>query len=147
MTNKQADLAKNVLLLLIFFACFACTKERVMEAPESSTIATVDALDAGLKYLALGDSYTIGQGVQESERFPAQTIKLLGQQGIRIQSPTYIATTGWTTANLMQAISSQNLLKNFDIVTLLICNSINWCKRSIPTPGYIRLSHSFCCFT
>ncbi|GEO09260.1 SGNH/GDSL hydrolase family protein [Segetibacter aerophilus] len=75
---------------------------------------------AGLKYLALGDSYTIGQSVQESERFPAQTVRLLASNNISVETPQYIATTGWTTANLINAINAQNPPKNFDIVTLLI---------------------------
>ncbi|MCW3113194.1 MAG: lysophospholipase and related esterase [Segetibacter sp.] len=82
--------------------------------PSDSTGATE------LKYLALGDSYTIGQSVQENERFPAQTVKILADNNIKIRTPTYIATTGWTTANLINAINLQNPSKNYDIVTLLI---------------------------
>lgn len=71
-------------------------------------------------YLALGDSYTIGQSVNSTDRFPAQTVQLLANQHIKIVSPLYIATTGWTTYSLLSAIASQNPTPRFDIVTLLI---------------------------
>ncbi|HEY0060193.1 MAG TPA: SGNH/GDSL hydrolase family protein [Flavisolibacter sp.] len=79
----------------------------------------VPVVTAAVKYLALGDSYTIGQGVSEQQRFPYHTVQLLRAQGIRIDDPTYLATTGWTTGNLLSAVNNSTLLK-FDFVTLLI---------------------------
>lgn len=73
-----------------------------------------------LKYLALGDSYTIGQNVCETCRFPAQLKTQLQTHlntGIGLQ---IIATTGWTTTNLISAINSQNPSADYDLVTLLI---------------------------
>lgn len=71
-------------------------------------------------WLALGDSYTIGQSVSEAERFPAQTAALLQTDSLVFSTPHYIATTGWTTLNLLNAIAQQNPEGPFDIVTLLI---------------------------
>lgn len=71
-------------------------------------------------FLALGDSYTIGQSVKEEERFPAQTQLILHAVGKQVDRLTYIAATGWTTTNLQDAIESQNPQGRFDIVTLLI---------------------------
>ena len=71
-------------------------------------------------WLALGDSYTIGQSVNETERFPAQTAALLKNDSLVFTTPHYIATTGWTTVNLLDAIALQNPQGPFDIVTLLI---------------------------
>ncbi len=71
-------------------------------------------------YLALGDSYTIGQSVSEAERFPNQTVQLLRSQGIKINDPKIIATTGWTTKNLIDAINAYSLQNNYDVVSLLI---------------------------
>ena len=71
-------------------------------------------------YLALGDSYTIGESVSAAERFPNQTVSLLRSQNIRINDPRIIATTGWTTRNLIDAINSSTLQNNYDIVSLLI---------------------------
>lgn len=72
------------------------------------------------KFLALGDSYTIGESVREAERFPAQTVKQLKAQNIDVTTLKYIAATGWTTTDLISAINLQNPANDFDIVTLLI---------------------------
>lgn len=72
------------------------------------------------KYLALGDSYTIGTSVEEPERFPAQAVELLKKENINVSNLQYIATRGWTTFDLMASIREQNPSSNFDIVTLLI---------------------------
>lgn len=71
-------------------------------------------------YLALGDSYTIGQSVTEPERFPNQTVGLLRAGNIKINDPKIIATTGWTTRNLIDALNTTNLQNNYDVVSLLI---------------------------
>ncbi len=73
-----------------------------------------------INYLALGDSYTIGQSVCETCRFPAQ---LKSRLSISLNATTtlkIIAQTGWTTTNLKTAINTQNLASNYDLVTLLI---------------------------
>jgi lysophospholipase L1-like esterase len=72
-----------------------------------------------ISWLALGDSYTIGQGVNTSERFPAQTLELLKSRSIKTAQLTYIATTGWTSGELDKSISQQNLAY-YDFVTVLI---------------------------
>lgn len=70
---------------------------------------------AGTRYLALGDSYTIGESVPEAERFPNQLASELG-----IPAPQIIAKTGWTTDELNAAIDAANPQGSFDLVTLLI---------------------------
>jgi lysophospholipase L1-like esterase len=109
-----------VQLILAICACFACGKEKIMDTPPTTSTTYNGTTATGLQYLGLGDSYTIGQSVQESERFLAQTVKLLASQNVTIKTVKYIAITGWTTANLIDAITSQDLAPNFDIVTLLI---------------------------
>ena len=71
-------------------------------------------------YLALGDSYTIGQSVETNERFPAQTAELLKADDIIVATPEYIATTGWTTIDLADAITARNPHGPYDVVSLLI---------------------------
>lgn len=76
--------------------------------------------DTGFTYLALGDSYTIGQSVPESDRYPVQAVKLLRDNGIPMADPLIIARTGWTTDELNSGIREANVQGTFDVVTLLI---------------------------
>lgn len=74
-------------------------------------------------YLALGDSYTIGEGVLPKENFPNQTVTLLNKTtdgGYKFTTPEIIATTGFTTDELDAAINAANISKQYDIVSLLI---------------------------
>lgn len=71
-------------------------------------------------YLALGDSYTIGEQVSSDENFPHQTVGLLKTQGIEVANPVIIATTGWTTDELAASIREHNITDIFSFVTLLI---------------------------
>jgi lysophospholipase L1-like esterase len=91
---------------------------RNAESPPNHRVIQVDTLKT---YLALGDSYTIGQSVRGSETYPAQTIALLEKQGANFHSPEIIATTGWTTADLQNAMDHHRFgFQTYDIVTLLI---------------------------
>lgn len=74
------------------------------------------------KYLALGDSYTIGQSVCETCRFPIQLKDSIGKylNANDTFQVKIIATTGWTTTNLKSAIASENPTNDYDLVTLLI---------------------------
>ncbi len=82
-------------------------------------------------FLALGDSYTIGESVDETERFPAQTAQLLRQQNIDLANPDIIAVTGWTTANLLNALNDNPPKKNYSIVSLLIGVNNQYQGRSL----------------
>lgn len=73
------------------------------------------AQDNSIRYLALGDSYTIGERVAEEDRWPVILANQLG-----IASPTIIAKTGWTTDELQAAIDKAKPAKNHDLVSLLI---------------------------
>ena len=84
-----------------------------------------------INILALGDSYTIGQSVCAKCRFPEQLIDSLNQRNDSLDlNLKIIATTGWTTGNLINAIDSQNINANFDLVTLLI--GVNNQYRGLP---------------
>lgn len=71
-------------------------------------------------YLALGDSYTIGESVPLPESFPHQLAAKLNGAGFFIAPPKIIATTGWTTDELQAAITAEDLQEKYDLVTLLI---------------------------
>lgn len=73
-----------------------------------------------LSYLALGDSYTIGEAVKSNESFPYQLAVLLNEKGITVEEPVIIAQTGWTTDELKAAIETAAPKENFGLVTLLI---------------------------
>lgn len=74
-----------------------------------------------IKFLALGDSYTIGESVDEKERWPNQLADSLLKRGIEcVPPPRIIATTGWRTDQLKAAIKEAGLAKDYDLVSLLI---------------------------
>ncbi|RZK98002.1 MAG: SGNH/GDSL hydrolase family protein, partial [Hymenobacter sp.] len=74
-----------------------------------------------IAYLALGDSYTIGEGAGHADRWPVQLAKMAHAHGLQIADPEIIARTGWTTAELQEAIAaSGNLRHNYGLVSLLI---------------------------
>lgn len=72
-----------------------------------------------IQYLALGDSYTIGQGVEESERWPNQLVEELRSNDKQVDRVEIIAQSGWRTNNLIDAIASNNP-QGFNLVSLLI---------------------------
>lgn len=85
-------------------------------------------------FLALGDSYTIGEAVPEEERWPVQLVKHLRKEGVSIKDPDIIATTGWTTDELQAAIDHQKTSGHYDLVSLLI--GVNNQYRNYPAENY-----------
>jgi len=73
-----------------------------------------------LRYLALGDSYTIGESVAEEQRWPVQLAKGLQTEGIAIAMPEIIARTGWTTDELADGIDRAKPEGPYDLVSVLI---------------------------
>ena len=71
-------------------------------------------------FLALGDSYTIGEGVDESERWPVQLARVLREAGTPVGEPRIVARTGWTTTELTAAIADARITETFALVSLLI---------------------------
>ena len=82
-------------------------------------------------YLALGDSYTIGQSVLSSENFPSQTVQILNQKNYNFKSPEILATTGWTTDELQTNINNHTFTPPYDFVSLLIGVNNQYRGRSI----------------
>lgn len=76
--------------------------------------------ESNIKYLALGDSYTIGEAVEKGKSFPLQLASQLNTRlGLQVKTKI-IATTGWRTDQLLQAIEKEKLTGTYDFVTLLI---------------------------
>ena len=95
---------------LIATTCFLLNSCREKETPEPPII---------VKYLALGDSYTIGQGVDTLDRWPNQLSSQLISNGIEVQKTDIIAQTGWRTSNLLNAIGNTPL-DDYNLISLLI---------------------------
>lgn len=94
-------------LIMLTLPCSFCAQGLTIQSP--------------LRYLALGDSYTIGQSVSPMARWPAQLVDSLAQRGIETEVLRVIATTGWRTDNLINAIKNQNLEdENYNLVSILI---------------------------
>jgi lysophospholipase L1-like esterase len=84
-----------------------------------------------MKYLALGDSYTIGESLPYHENFPSQVVKLLNEKNVHVELEKLIALTGWTTDELAVGIYNQNPHRSFDWVTLLIGVNNQYRERSV----------------
>lgn len=119
----------GLFLLIIFIAA--------MEKPNHENIS----LSKTHTYLALGDSYTIGEQVEAKENFPNQLTEILKEKGIEFSSPEIIAQTGWTTDELQLAINNADLKKHYDLVTLLIGVNNQYRRRTVSdyTPEFESL--------
>jgi len=137
---NQVWLTRISLICVISFCFEGCTKsypvvEKSRSGQVSQTPVPVDTVTVVRTYLALGDSYTIGEGVNPNDRYPAQAATLLVSRGWEtFSSVQYIAQTGWTTLDLAKAIDSQNLTPPFDLVTLMI--GVNDQYQLEDTTGY-----------
>jgi len=106
----------SIFLLSVIF--FNCSKD---DGTINSNIDDNPDTTSTIKLLSLGDSYTIGQSVCTSCRFPEQLKDSLKKIQTQYDfSLEIIATTGWTTTDLKNAIADSNLNNDFDLVTLLI---------------------------
>ena len=83
-----------------------------------------------MRYLALGDSYTIGELVPFEKNFPSQVVDILQEQGVQLKLQQLIAVTGWTTDELAAGIYAQQPAPNYDWVTLLIGVNNQYRERS-----------------
>ena len=85
-------------------------------------------------YLALGDSYTIGEAVAAHERWPAVLVQRLRRDGMPIDEPQIVAVTGWTTDELAQGMDAAALMPPYGLVTLQI--GVNNQYRGRPADDY-----------
>lgn len=126
-----------IFLITSFVFWFSCSTPKDME-PDVLNENTVTPKEdkSTYIYLALGDSYTIGQSVEENQRFPVQLVNKLNEAGLNVGKPTIVAQTGWTTDELARGIETANLSGTYDFVTLLI--GVNNQYRARDTAEYRR---------
>jgi lysophospholipase L1-like esterase len=86
---------------------------------------------ADIRILALGDSYTIGEGVSVDDRWPMQLAAMLRARGLSVAAPTIVARTGWTTDELSTGIDDARVSGTYDLVTLLIGVNNQYRGRSV----------------
>ncbi len=110
---------------------FACTKLTL--ADKATDVMQNESDTSTYTYLALGDSYTIGESVPYEDCFPAQVTALLNKHK-KFTPPVIIAKTGWTTDELAHNITLKKLNGTFDFVTLLI--GVNNQYRGRDTSNY-----------
>jgi lysophospholipase L1-like esterase len=110
---------KIPILILSLMVLLACQKDSFkMTKNTSSNLNTKPKNE--ISYLAIGDSYTIGEAVPLEGGFPHQLTTILKDNGLDVGTPYIIAKTGWTTSELQEAIKKANLNEQFTVVTLLI---------------------------
>jgi len=114
-------------ILIAITTATGCSKQPMDTTNTSQPVITTTPVMAPavtgkdtITYLALGDSYTIGEAVPQIQSFPYQLASQLRLNNFNIGNPMIIATTGWTTTQLKDAIAAAALKKTFTFVTLLI---------------------------
>ncbi len=116
------SMRRSVFTFLVILIVLSCSnegkKQSLIENPD-----TGDKMEQGrdsLRYLALGDSYTIGESIDPAMRYPVQIADSLTERGWYVEAPQIIAVTGWTTADLKAGIRAANPQGPYDLVSLLI---------------------------
>lgn len=104
------------LTLLITALLFACNRQ----TPDQDMVINPNAGASAYSFLSLGDSYTIGESVSANDRWSVQLAGMLRKDGLDVADPDIIARTGWTTAELQDAIKSSNNQKTYNLVSLMI---------------------------
>ena len=130
--ERESEFVRNTFIVLLAgCSLIACSESAVEPEPIQTTDDEPAAAITSLTYLALGDSYTIGQSVDEEERYPVQLGDRLladpSNKEVRI-----IARTGWTTQDLAFALdTTTDLRESYDLVSLLIGVNNQYQGRSL----------------
>ena len=126
---------KRLLLFLFLVAVLISCREKQNDPVKPNPEPPADTTQQeGMRYLALGDSYTIGQSVPESERWPVQLSNSLDGHGFDVDEVEIVARTGWTTSELANGIEEAGPQGPYDMVSLLI--GVNNQYRRLDTAEY-----------
>jgi len=109
-------------ITIIFFSVFfiACHNTDNETNINYNSSEKMNGNNTEMLYLALGDSYTIGESVEENLRWPVQLVERLRKDNVNINDAEIIARTGWTTDELMSAVEAAEPGDDYDLVSLLI---------------------------
>jgi lysophospholipase L1-like esterase len=122
MKMKKLTITFSSFLVIVIFSCAKNNSyQMTMPSPTAHT------------FLALGDSYTIGQSVLPAENFPNLTVQLLENSGFEFKPAEIVATTGWTTDELQSNINNHSFNLPYDVVTLLIGVNNQYRGRTVDT--------------
>jgi lysophospholipase L1-like esterase len=108
--SRRARLAALVLIVLP-----SCAAPAVRSMPDSNAEPMTQ-----VRFLALGDSYTIGEGVAAPERWPSQLAAMMRTRGVPVAEPEIVARTGWTTEELQNGVAQAAPRGPYQLVTLMI---------------------------
>jgi len=114
----------STLVQKYYFLCAALFFSWALQASELH-------VDPPSSFLALGDSYTIGESVDAAMRWPNQLVTALNRSGLEFEQPEIVAKTGWTTDELLAALDQASLAASFDYVSLLIGVNNQYRGRSV----------------
>ena len=103
---------KKIILILLLLSFIFCSEEEKNYSPMEE--------ENNYTYLALGDSYTIGENVNTSDRFPVQLTAQLNSSNYIVSDTRIIAKTGWTTGELLNEINKNEPINKYSLITLLI---------------------------
>lgn len=112
---------KLFLCLILAISILSCTNQKLVNTSEAVNDKT---------YLALGDSYTIGEGVDPEQSFPYQLVSRLNESGVKTLKPEIVAVTGWTTRDLLRGIAEKKISRKYDFVSLQIGVNNQYSKLS-----------------
>ena len=139
---------RKAILFIIIVLIVSCSEKGNLD--EKSQIDTIENQEAiynnlidntseslaqsnNLSFLALGDSYTIGESVSENQRWPNQMINIALNEDLLFEQPIIIAKTGWRTKQLIDTLNKINFIKKFDYVSLMIGVNNQYSLKSIDT--------------
>ncbi|MEQ6118829.1 SGNH/GDSL hydrolase family protein [Reichenbachiella sp. MALMAid0571] len=133
-----SKIAKSITPLLVIILIISCANQEEVSKDSANTQTMDDpttddlATDEIINYLALGDSYTIGQGVNAKLRWPNQLGTALKERNYKVETIDIIAQTGWTTSNLLYALDNTET-GDYNLVSLLIGVNNQYQGRSFAT--------------
>ncbi len=113
-------ISSALFVVILLFGCSKNENSPELSVPGNDELAATSTTVPQQTYLALGDSYTIGESVSQAQSFPYLLVSKLNSRGKNFAPPRVIARTGWTTSDLQKALTTANITTKYDFVSLLI---------------------------